>query len=208
MTAFENNNSEMESIKATNPLTIVCPSCQMQQESKNKFCEKCGQDFKSEKIKSRQTTKKHIRKAKDRSETRKNHTHVNDGRILILVIAITSFVLYLLKADYIDDLILSALLESGDINFMNYYKMLSFIPLGIGTAYIGLFFWSFKNIFSALVISLSIFLIETGLVLFFSGVKLHPLYLIYKGVIIIFLIIAVKASLKLKMASQKNNAAI
>lgn len=174
-----------------------------QQDSKNKFCESCGQNFSSEKIKPKQIIKKNIRKVKDKREIRKNHTHVNDGRILILVVAIASFALYLLKADYIDDLILNIISESENLNLINYYKMLSYIPLGIGTIYVGLFLWSFKNIFSSLIISFSIFLIETGLVVFFSGVRLHPLYLIYKGVVITFLILAIKASLKLRVVSKK-----
>lgn len=203
MTDSKESISENLPVEPSNPIIISCPSCQKQQDSNNKFCESCGQNFNSEKLKSKQIIKKNIRKVKDKRENRKNHTHVNDGRILIMVVAIASFALYLLKADYIDELILNIISESENLNLINYYKMLSYIPLGIGTIYLGLFFYSFKNIFSSLIISFSIFLIETGLVVFLSGVKLHPLYLIYKGVVITFLILAIKASLKLRVAAKK-----
>lgn len=208
MTHTEESNLNNKELGKAISSTIVCPSCQKYQSSTNKFCEKCGQNFASEKIKSNRKIKRNIRTVRDTEEKRKYYRNINDGRILILVVTVASFAFYLLKIDYFDAFILNVLLSMEDSNLINYFKMLSYIPLGIGIIYLVLFFWSFKNIFSSLIISFSIFLIETGLVVFFSGVRLHPLYLIYKGVVIVFLIIAIRASIKLNIGSKKPDSAL
>lgn len=175
-----------------------CPSCKKQQSIQNKFCEFCGQNFSSEKIKSKK--KRNLQDIKLKEEKNKNQRRVNDGRILIFVITVTSFVLFLFMANAND---MNSVNEDEEGMGISYYKLVSYITLGLGFVYLAMFFWSFKNIFIALVVSFSVFLIETGFVIFFSGVKFGPLFLIYKAVIIVFLILAIKASLNLKGSSKK-----
>jgi len=208
------DESENKNIQSENPQDkvedsiIVCPSCRQSQNNLNKFCEKCGQNFASEKIKSPRKTKRDLKAVNKTRERRKHQTHINDGRILIFVIVIASFAFYLFQINYVESVVIRILENSENENLINYYKMLSFIPIGMGVIYLGIFFWSFKNIFAALLTAFSIFFIETGIVICFSGVRLHPLYLIFKAVVIIFLIIAIKASIKLKTPKETLNSEI
>lgn len=186
-------------------VTINCPSCNRKQPSENKFCEKCGQDFASEKIKSKFKNRRDLRPSKEKREKRVQGANINDGRIMILVIAISSFVFYLVGM-HIINIFLNMLQEEHeflmDENDRNIFHMLTFIPLGMGFVYIGLFFWSFKNNFAALLVTLILYLIETSLILLL-GFLPHPYVLALKLVIIFFLALSVKASIKLK-AQGKN----
>ena len=157
----------------------------MTESENNKIPDQANNNVSSEPLKS---SPRNRRKSKSRTELREksaNGANINDGRIMILIVSIITFALYLFDI-HIINLLLMALRLNNDFLAEEadqaLFKLLNLIPLGLGIVYLGLFFWSFKNIFGALLITLIIYLLETSLVLTVSKLP-HPLSLILKAVL-------------------------
>ena len=186
MSESENQVNEGEKPQEETAITTIdCPSCKCSQKIENKFCEKCGQNFASEKIKSQKKIRRDLKSGNSSREKRKHFADINDARIFILVISIVTFGLYLFQLTFIEPVIYRFIGEPEDENTRNIIKMVSYIPLGLALVYLSLFFWSFKNTFAAILTTLAIYIIETGIVICFGPI-LPPLYLFYKIVVCCF----------------------
>lgn len=190
--------------KVSNETT--CPSCNLIQSTANKICDKCGKSISSEKIKPNLRNRRKLKSGSELREKSANRANINDGRILILIVSVITFALYLFDIHIVNLLLMALRLNSdflAEESDQTLFKILNLIPLGLGFVYLGLFFWSFKNIFGALLFTLILYLLETSLVLTISKLP-HPLSLILKAVIIFFLALSIKTYMKVQKEEEND----
>lgn len=180
---------------------IICSNCSAVQLAVSKFCTECGHEVKIKVVEKRSRRRRQPPgMAKKKKEARNNEAQVKSGRNAILSVAIFILIYY-----YIFDSS-AATIRSNPEMWLNEeavedglmsLQMVSYALLGTGFGYFGLFFWSFKNPFFALIIALAVYILIFGASLVLFGLP-HFLLLIIEVMMVSYLVIGLKGCLKIR----------